>query len=181
MLWQVNEYRSNVAFSADYTVVNYSSLNYQTFFANQSCAGCSLTNDYLVTVNRSHSPISRCHTEALLIRTGFRHDGRFDFFCVVDVQGLPCFCQFAPDQQQRRSGLHSICAVGNALHRRRDYRSFRSCESAPAAVIISAHLREWSVQRPVAPVLNADALFFRFVSSASICLAVLSWRNATSH
>ena len=57
MLWQVNEYRSNVAFSADYTVVNYSSLNYQTFLANQSCAGCSPTKDYLVAVNRSHSPI----------------------------------------------------------------------------------------------------------------------------
>ena len=48
---QVQEYRYNVEYSADFYTVNYTSHNFQTFLANESCAGCTL-NDTLVTVNR---------------------------------------------------------------------------------------------------------------------------------
>lgn len=51
-LMQVNEARWNVAFSPDFTAVDYSSLNFQSYVPEASCAGCSLTNDFLVTVNR---------------------------------------------------------------------------------------------------------------------------------
>lgn len=49
---QVQESRWNVTFSSDFATVNYSYLNFQTFVPEQSCSGCSLDNDYLVTINR---------------------------------------------------------------------------------------------------------------------------------
>ena len=48
---QVHEFRYNVQYSEDFYTVNYTSHNFQTFLANESCAGCTL-NDTLVTINR---------------------------------------------------------------------------------------------------------------------------------
>lgn len=48
---QVSEFRQKTTFTGNYYTVNYTTYSFQTFLANESCAGCQLT-DVLVTVNR---------------------------------------------------------------------------------------------------------------------------------
>ena len=48
---QNQEYRYGVTYTPDYYTVNYTSHNFQTFLANESCAGCTL-DDNLITINR---------------------------------------------------------------------------------------------------------------------------------
>lgn len=52
---QVKETRWNVSFSADFSSVEYYSLNAQSYVPEASCTGCSLTNDYLITINRYYN------------------------------------------------------------------------------------------------------------------------------
>ena len=49
---QVKETRRNVSFSVDFSSVEYFYLNTQSYVPEASCVGCSLTSDYLITINR---------------------------------------------------------------------------------------------------------------------------------